>query len=471
MELLVAQYTLLEENILQNIKRNGIQHRPNANSGLWLGALVGLSVVITILREESSYSEICLSVGTTGFGLVLCCLCLYARLSMKQIIAKDFHAVYFVPAIITSILFLLAANKGLLTSVTWGLTVGSLGTWGVLQLMSAFPCCFTMGEATAVTHGFILFLMSVVTNLPLRYHLPPIHDNDISTVLLQVVILYAVSICFLCGYFPALRSTTYFYLMIISLLCFVILPILYIILDQNPIEWIISFSFSSYKRIAIFMYWAVCFLLSIFIISHQILLKSQATNSTRKHFHILATFVYIPGMIYDLPLLYLASGAMFVLLIALEVIRFLKVPPLGEILQKGFIAFVDEKDRLLSLTPIYLLCGLSLPLWMPTNNLTLMVLLSGVLTVGIGDTAASFVGNKWGAHKWPDTEKTIEGTIACIFCQICIILMLTCCGFMDNYRLLLRSILSAVSISLIEARTNQVDNLALPLLMYVCLMV
>jgi len=74
-----------------------------------------------------------------------------------------------------------------LTSVTWGLTVGSLGTWGVLQLMSAFPCCFTMGEATAVTHGFILFLMSVVTNLPLRYHLPPIHDNDISTVLLQVM--------------------------------------------------------------------------------------------------------------------------------------------------------------------------------------------------------------------------------------------------------------------------------------------
>jgi len=42
---------------------------------------------------------------------------------------------------------------------------------------------------------------------------------------------------------------------------------------------------------------------------------------------------------------------------------------------------------------------------------------------------------------------------------------------MDNYRVLLRSILAAVSISLIEARTNQVDNLALPLLMYVCLMV
>lgn len=72
-------------------------------------------------------------------------------------------------------------------SVVWGLTVGSLGTWSVLQLMSAFPYCFTMGEATAVMHSFVLFLMSAVTNLPLRYHLPPIHDNDISTVVLQVV--------------------------------------------------------------------------------------------------------------------------------------------------------------------------------------------------------------------------------------------------------------------------------------------
>lgn len=71
-------------------------------------------------------------------------------------------------------------------SVIWGLGVGSLGTWGVLQLMSMFPCCFTIGEATATVHGCILFLMSAVTNLPLRYHLPPIHDDDIVTVILQV---------------------------------------------------------------------------------------------------------------------------------------------------------------------------------------------------------------------------------------------------------------------------------------------
>lgn len=70
--------------------------------------------------------------------------------------------------------------------MTWGLTVGSLSTWGVIQLMSYLPGCFTLGEATAVMHGVVLFLLSTFTNLPLRYHLPPIHDNDIATVILQV---------------------------------------------------------------------------------------------------------------------------------------------------------------------------------------------------------------------------------------------------------------------------------------------
>lgn len=78
-------------------------------------------------------------------------------------------------------------------------------------------------------------------------------------------------------------------------------------------------------QIAIFIYWAICFLLSIFIIIYQILLKSQATSSTRKHFHVLATVAYVPGMIYDPSLLYLASGVMLILFIALEVLTIIAI--------------------------------------------------------------------------------------------------------------------------------------------------
>lgn len=106
--------------------------------------------------------------------------------------------------------------------------------------------------------------------------------------------------------------------------------------------------------------------------------------------------------------------------------RILQLPPLGEALRMGFTAFADEKDSIISLTPLYLLCGLSFPIWMPTNNVELTALLSGVLTVGVGDSAASAVGSKYGRHKWSaDSSKTYEGTAACVFSQLLLILLLT----------------------------------------------
>lgn len=110
--------------------------------------------------------------------------------------------------------------------------------------------------------------------------------------------------------------------------------------------------------------------------------------------------------------------------------RYLQISPFGEALQQGFSVFADEKDNLISLTPLYLFCGLSFPLWMPTNNLSLPVLLSGILTVGVGDTVASFVGSRWGYHKWTNSNKSVEGTIACILSQIGLICIL---AFMGMY--------------------------------------
>ncbi|XP_076633850.1 dolichol kinase [Colletes latitarsis] len=469
MEFLIQKYLYFEERILQSLKNNGIEHRTKANSGLWLGTLVGLSSILTILKEDSSYSEICLIAGLTGIGLLISCVCLYLRLSTERVAVRDFQVIYFLPALITSMLYLLIANKGLLVSVTWGLSIASLGTWGVLQLMSMFPGCFTIGEATSVIHGCILFLMSVVTNLPLRYHLPPIHNDDIATVLLQVAMLYVISICIISGYFPIFRSTRNFYIMIITLLLIVFLPLIYIILDQNPLVWLLLFIFDKASKVVLIGYWAICLLLSVIVVVYQILLNFHATTSTRKIFHLLAVLVYIPGLIYEQILLYLASGIVMGLFVFLELIRYLRIPPLGGALQQGFSVFADEKDNLISLTPLYLLSGLSFPLWMPTNNVPLVALLSGVLTVGIGDTAASFVGSRWGSHKWASSNKSIEGTIACIFSQVGTICILAFIGYIDSGWLLLRSILFSVALSFIEAYTNQVDNLALPLLMYVCL--
>lgn len=86
--------------------------RIKANTGLWLGILIGLSAILTLLEEDTSYSEICLIVGLTGIGLIISSICLYLRLSSEKITVKDFQAIYFLPAIITSLLYLFVANKG-----------------------------------------------------------------------------------------------------------------------------------------------------------------------------------------------------------------------------------------------------------------------------------------------------------------------------------------------------------------------
>jgi dolichol kinase len=147
--------------------------------------------------------------------------------------------------------------------------------------------------------------------------------------------------------------------------------------------------------------------------------------------------------------------------VLLEYIRAFQIGPLAIYLDQAYEIFVDEKDcGKLILTNIYLLAGASLPLWLTpdlsqTNSL---ILLSGVISIGIGDSAASIVGSKYGQIKLPGCSKTLEGTLASILSQTVFIY------FCQN--LSLGIILSVSLASFAEALTNQVDNIVLPLIMY-----
>ena len=43
--------------------------------------------------------------------------------------------------------------------------------------------------------------------------------------------------------------------------------------------------------------------------------------------------------------------------------------------------------------------------------------LSGIISVGVGDSAASIVGSKIGTLKWPGSKRTLEGSIAGLMAQ------------------------------------------------------
>ena len=77
------------------------------------------------------------------------------------------------------------------------------------------------------------------------------------------------------------------------------------------------------------------------------------------------------------------------LFVLIEVIRTVELLPVGKIIKQFMNEFIDEKDNgILILTHIYLLLGCAIPVWVAKNyNLNPLLYFSGLLTIGIGDSA------------------------------------------------------------------------------------
>lgn len=138
--------------------------------------------------------------------------------------------------------------------------------------------------------------------------------------------------------------------------------------------------------------------------------QSKSNTRTRKIFHFLIVLVFVPGLIYQCAFIYVASGIALALLIVLETMRIIHLWPMYNILNDAVKCFIDEKDAgYVALTPIYLLIGCSMPLYLhpcpcdltDSAGFELLPLMAGVISVGVGDTAASVFGSsRFGKTKW-----------------------------------------------------------------------
>ena len=171
-------------------------------------------------------------------------------------------------------------------------------------------------------------------------------------------------------------------------------------------------------------------------------------------------------------LLYISSIAALVLMLAVEAVRWSKVfPPASEILTESLQPFLDSKDSgSLILTNIYLLVGVSWPLWVYPAPLVVqpspLVLYSGVISVGIADSAASVVGSTVGRVRWgANTGKTVEGSLAAVISSLVFVWALS--GVWGVTVASWGAVTMAVmGMVVTEALSMQVDNLTLPLVMY-----
>ncbi|XP_053206143.1 dolichol kinase-like [Panonychus citri] len=334
------------------------------------------------------------------------------------------------------------------------------GSWGRQFRNSFTPCemlIVTQGALICLTQSTLCELGSFVPALSLSC------SNDLTTRVLQLLFFGLTITVILMSYSARNDNLAMVYTSLVTGLL-VMYSRLAVIINKEPLTWLFLDVFFTHSRIHLFELWACLFIFTIFFCVIVEAFADNAANTViRKFFHLIVIPVYASGLKYDPPMLYFLSCCLLWILIVLETLRITDPENGGKAIVFFMERFKNDNDRgFITLTHIYLLIGLSLSLWISPNiDKISFNFASGMITVAVGDTAAAIIGSRFGKHKWLNSNKSIEGTLGSILCQI-IASILIKFYLKVSTNILVITILSIIS-SIIEAKTIQIDNLILPL--------
>ncbi|KAH9508432.1 hypothetical protein Btru_055222 [Bulinus truncatus] len=341
---------------------------------------------------------------------------------------------------------------------------------GITLIPSLLPKTFTLGEISVVLQLANIWVFRIILACFQKLYLT---DEVFEIFWFHFIFVTAICMATIFVFLSKsyLSLTRFIAVYVITAVCALLL--LFVVLRENPILWILQYIFGCCEQIFLISSWFTLFTITIIWTVIQSLTKASLSSekyATRKVFHVFILLVYIPGLVLHTHLLLIASIVTFGLFVIIETTRALQVPVIGKQLHEILSAFVDERDQgPIFLTHIYLLTGLSLSLWLSPNLFTSVKasneMYSGVLSLGIGDSVACVIGSKFGRIHYPGSRKTVEGTIASIATQMFAVI------FANNLGIIQVSSMSTVFIgvslsSLFEAFTDQIDNLMLPLVLY-----
>ena len=198
----------------------------------------------------------------------------------------------------------------------------------------------------------------------------------------------------------------------------------------------------------------------------------KVSTSTRKIFHLAIVMVYWSGLQQCHLLLLMSSYAALALMLGLEILRVSQLfPVISRYLTSKLTPFLDSKDGgQLILTNVYLLVGMSLPLWLDpapvaAGGSSRLQLYCGLIAVGVADTAAAVLGSAVGRIRWSAASgRTVEGSCAALVSSWLTVLLLSQLGgvVVTSWTAVMAAIAAVV---VTEAFSCQVDNLTLPLVM------
>lgn len=238
--------------------------------------------------------------------------------------------------------------------------------------------------------------------------------------------------------------------------------------NLDPPTWLVGHILETHQRVSLFMLWLLTLTGCVSFSSVWSKLLGQTNSLIRKVFHVAICVAFISGFNQDLEFTRFAAGGMVIVMLFVEMIRAWRLEPMGECLENVCRALRGGWDnQYLTLSHIYLLVGAFIPLWLipvePDTKNNKLLLSSGLIALGIGDTAAAIIGSFFGRTTLgKKSKKTMEGLFGNFFAMI--LFKLYWIGY-NNFLSEYSFVLAAIFTSLIEAITVSCDNLILPLVM------
>ncbi|KAI9739641.1 MAG: hypothetical protein M1834_006359 [Cirrosporium novae-zelandiae] len=240
---------------------------------------------------------------------------------------------------------------------------------------------------------------------------------------------------------------------------------------------------------------AFCLLVLIVGIAIVIRLSSVVEVDTRrKVFHGMMVSMFLPITYIDPTYASFALSLALAIFLLLDIFRASQLPPITKPLTYFLAPYVDGRDHRgpVIVSHIFLLIGCAIPLWLSLAGLPRtgtdpwkgwdvsirdIGMVSGVICVGMGDSAASLIGRRFGRRKWCwGGGKSIEGSVAfaaAVTTGLCLSrLWLTLGGWPgdsgDSWSTtVLKSGMAAIGASLTEAvLTGGNDNVIVPITLW-----
>ncbi len=244
--------------------------------------------------------------------------------------------------------------------------------------------------------------------------------------------------------------------------------LLYMVL--GTFQWMAQYMFALLNaNLRLCVVWAVILTVMLPLVFEGLGPREQHVSQVRKFFHLVAVILFLPPLRQQSNVVvteFVAAAGVSVigLFVVLESLRITKKPfanGLKYILFKIVTPFLDSNDKraLFVSSHIQLLAACVVPpalLIMTDHFPNELVSLSGVLSVGIGDAAASLGGMLCGG-KYPlrwNQSKTVPGLVAFI---LSVLAALKALGLVS-----ITSIVATIITGFAETVFKTYDNLALP---------